>query len=154
MPAIQLGRSIPGDYTLRVVWSGKDELRLEDKNLYGRTTMDDRREIENRLIVARRDTTDKGVAAIQEAKTEARVAHAYVWGILDTCKDLLSTGQFEAFLNGMWSFSTEVEYAAYMFHSDQSTGKQGYALAWATFLRYNPQVDAILHRVIVAARPL
>lgn len=145
---------IPGEYVLSVEWSGRDEIRLNDRKLYGRTTEDDRREILNRLNAAQQDAKRYTEDALREARVESRIAYAYAMAYFDLIKDFLSTPQFDTFLNATWAFSEEVQYAAYMFHSEQSSGKQGYALAWSEFLRYNPQVDAILHAVVVAPRSL
>lgn len=146
--------TIPGDKVYHNEYTDRHELRLEDRSLYGRTTKEDRDEILNRLNEARRIDTEANRKALAEARADSRIAHAYVMGIFDTCKHLFSTPQFEAVLEACWNFSTEVEYASYMFHTERSSGKYGYGTAWEVWLRYNPQVDAILGRVVIAARSL
>lgn len=154
--SVTVSPPIPG-VTVRHNLSGEVEFHLDDRELYGRTTNQNRQDMKAeiaRRIQAEGWQGERARAAAAEARTESRIAYAYVMGIFDTVRDSMSTLEVDAFIVAAFDYSDEVEYASFKFHMAETNAKYGYALAWRWYLRRTIAPAMILAAVAPAARIL
>lgn len=125
--------------TVGIVPGVNGKPHFDDRELYGKTTEEDRRAIRDYLTRIRysrpdaEDVTPLERHAVIKADDWGRIAYAYAGGWYDATKRTIPADKAQKMLDGMWYFAEEATWAEFQFQMG-SGSRYGYGGAWEHYL--------------------